>query len=85
MSEKVAVTLSEADITVFGDPDVPTVIKYKIQCPLCEMWMILTRVTGERCECGMMWTIDLKAKASRSLTDDEKFQQPLPFKELKDG
>jgi len=82
MSEKVAVSLSDADVTVFADPDARNTISFKIQCPLCETWMILTRVTGKRCDCGMDWSIDLKAKANKTLTDDEKFQQPLPFKEL---
>ena len=80
MAEKLTITLTDRDINVVAKSDDEFVVEYLSACPLCHHPLILTRISGDRCKCGIAWGVDLKIKGVRTYTDEDTSQMTIPFK-----
>lgn len=79
MAEKLVITLTDRDIDVVPKSDDEWDVQYLSKCILCSHPLVLTRIKGDRCECGISWGVDVKIKGVRTYTDEDRDQPTLPF------
>ena len=79
MTEKLTINLTDRDVDVTREEQT-RIIKFDAQCPLCKLFINLTRINSYVCDCGIEWRAEVKIKGTRSVDDEDKFQMPLPIK-----
>lgn len=76
MTERLTINLTDSDIELSHNDEKGTYF-YEAKCPICDQDILITRAKGACCACDIEWSVDLKIKGSRAVSDDDKFQMTL--------